>query len=472
MNDLQTSKVRPASAAPAPTKAQSKATTPPPRRSAAQPPTSAAASASDRPTAKASEQAKNALSATTPVTEPVLPPARPAATHAEDRSQPGPSVANPVIVDDGQPVTPGARESADETTARPGVGDEAESAPSERLAGGSARAESTVPLPEDGSSRSLPIGRIAAAVVLAAVILVGGLGVFWTIQPAARDVLAETQAAAGGDGAAIPPGAATVVASIAIADTLLEKPGGYLRNDLTPPGILMDNMLAWEYGALTELRDTVRSLRNDFSRSQTQSIENEDLKQADSQFNFDSESWLLPSTEEEYQTGITALEGYLQGLLERNPRARFYTRADNLSAYLAVVEKRLGSLAQRLAASVGDSELTAALAGGPSVQGLPRTAWNEIDNVFYEARGYTWALLHTMQALAIDFAPVLENKNAQVSMQQVIRDLEGASTRKWSPLVLNGHGYGLLANHSLVMASYISRTNAAVLDLRVLLERG
>jgi hypothetical protein len=77
-----------------------------------------------------------------------------------------------------------------------------------------------------------------------------------------------------------------------------------------------------------------------------------------------------------------------------------------------------------------------------------------------------------MQALSIDFAKVLKDKNAEVSMQQVIRDLEGASTRKWSPLVLNGHGYGLLANHSLVMASYISRTNAAVLDLRVLLQQG
>jgi hypothetical protein len=44
--------------------------------------------------------------------------------------------------------------------------------------------------------------------------------------------------------------------------------------------------------------------------------------------------------------------------------------------------------------------------------------------------------------------------------------------RKWSPIVLNGHGFGVLANHSLVLASYIARANAAVLDLRVLLERG
>ena len=29
-----------------------------------------------------------------------------------------------------------------------------------------------------------------------------------------------------------------------------------------------------------------------------------------------------------------------------------------------------------------------------------------------------------------------------------------------SPMILNGSGFGLMANHSLVMASYISRANA------------
>jgi hypothetical protein len=31
---------------------------------------------------------------------------------------------------------------------------------------------------------------------------------------------------------------------------------------------------------------------------------------------------------------------------------------------------------------------------------------------------------------------------------------------------LNGRGFGLLANHSLVMASYIARANTAVINLR------
>ena len=38
--------------------------------------------------------------------------------------------------------------------------------------------------------------------------------------------------------------------------------------------------------------------------------------------------------------------------------------------------------------------------------------------------------------------------------------------------ILNGTGFGYVANHSLVMASYISRANAAVIDLRNLLSQG
>jgi len=39
-------------------------------------------------------------------------------------------------------------------------------------------------------------------------------------------------------------------------------------------------------------------------------------------------------------------------------------------------------------------------------------------------------------------------------------------------MIFNGEGFGVLANHSLVMASYISRANAAIIDLRELLSKG
>ncbi len=268
---------------------------------------------------------------------------------------------------------------------------------------------------------------------------------------------------------------------ISLANTLLDKPGGYLSNDITPPSIWMDNVPNWEFGVLVQIRDFSRSLRNDISRSQSQSLEDKDLTVAEPQFNFNSESWLFPSTEGEYRKGIKALESYLTRLSETElDDAQFYARADNLAAWLAIVEKRLGSLSQRLSASVGQIRVNTDLAGDPAAQQstpspaemVTKTPWTQIDDVFYETRGSAWALIHLLKAVEHDFLDVLKDKNALLSLRQIIRELEATQETVWSPMISNGSGFGFLANHSLVMASYISRANAAIIDLRSLLSQG
>ena len=276
-------------------------------------------------------------------------------------------------------------------------------------------------------------------------------------------------------------GFVTTATMIEVTETLLYKRGGYLSNDIMPPSIFMDNIPSWEFGVLTQTRDLARSMRNDFSRSQTQSIEDNDLMTADPQFHFDSESWILPATEREYQKGIDALNNYLNRLADPNEQdAQFFARADNLRDWLAIIEKRLGSLSQRLSASVGQARVNTDLEGDseatqstvkPDLMEV-KTSWLEIDDIFYEARGTCWALIHFMHAIEYDLHDVLQKKNALVSLRQIIRELEGTQETLWSPMILNGTGFGFLANHSLVMASYVSRANAAVIDLRNLLEQG
>lgn len=313
------------------------------------------------------------------------------------------------------------------------------------------------------------------------VILVIVLGFIWSRSPSEFDVRENALEMANNDQKKLVPGYVTTATAIRIAETLLDKPGGYLSNDVTPPGVYLDNIPNWEFGALTELRDLVRSLRNDFSRSQTQSIEDRDLQVADPQFNYDSESWILPSTESEYRKGVEALYRYLNRLADdRAFDGQFFTRADNLNVYLQVVAQRLGSFAQRLAASVGQSRFNLDLAGDPNArqstptpaQAQVKTPWLKIDDVFFEARGYTWALVHALKAVEVDFKDVLANKNALVSLKQIIRELENTQSFIWSPMILNGTGFGPMANHSLIMASYISRANAAIIDLRNLLLQG
>lgn len=276
-------------------------------------------------------------------------------------------------------------------------------------------------------------------------------------------------------------GEATTSALIDVAQTLLDKRGGYLSNDYLPPGVWMDNVPNWEFGALVQVRDLAKAFRNEFSRSQTQSTEDPDLLEADPLFSTPSDRWLLPSSESQYRKAIEHVGAYRARLRDDDEyNAQFFARADNLADWLSIVEKRLGSLSQRLSASVGQVRVDTDLAGDAEArQSTPtadermvKTPWMEIDDVFYEARGSVWALAHFLKAVERDFEPVLRDKNAQVSLRQIIRELDEAQADVWSPVILNGSPYGFFANHSLVMANYISRANAALIDLRQLLQRG
>lgn len=321
------------------------------------------------------------------------------------------------------------------------------------------------------------IGAIVAILLLLMLILT----IYWGSAPGTFDVREAAQKRAEANNEAIVTGYVTTNTLIEVATTLLDKPGGYLSNDVMPPSVFMDNIPNWEFGVLVQVRDFAKALRNDISRAQTQSKENLDLAKAEPQFNVDSRSWVFPRAESEYREGIGALERYLHELTEpQKTGTQFFSRADNLRDWLKIVANRLGSLSQRLSASVGQKRINTDLAGEPDASGSTyqsssvevKTPWLEIDDVFYEARGTCWALIHLLRAIEVDFGQVLQKKNAVRSLQQIIRELESTQRRVWSPMVMNGSDFGFFANYSLVMSSYISRANAGLIDLRVLLSQG
>lgn len=327
-------------------------------------------------------------------------------------------------------------------------------------------------------------GLLWSSVLLAATlaIIIAVTGFFWNEEPDLFDVVAASNAriSAATDNRPV-VGVVYTGTLLEIAETLLYKRGGYLSNDIMPPGVFMDNIPNWEFGALVILRDAASMLRNQFSRSQSQSTENEHLAKAEPQLHFSNDSWILPSTESEYKDAIKALAQYLAQVADPNQQqSQFFARANNLVKLLEVMEMRLGSLSQRLSASVGQVRINTDLAGDPSAQQstvtpttvIVQTGWFEIDDIFYESRGSTWALLHILQAVEYDFRAVLDKKAALTSIRQIIRELKAAQEPTLSPVVINGSGFGLFANYSLTMANYIARANAAIIDLRNLLEKG
>ena len=331
---------------------------------------------------------------------------------------------------------------------------------------------------EDAKSKGILWGFGSLIIIVAIVMLL--LGEWWSREPEqfnVQDEAIERMNALHADD--MPIGFVYANTLAHIADVILFKPGGYLTNDVAPPGLFCDNIQSWEYGALVMLRDATTALRNHFARDQSQSAEDPDLAMAEPYFYYEHNSWALPSTEAEYVKGIDALHSYMRRLQDPTITARpaqFHSRADNLWQYTEIVIKRLGGLSTRLAAST--DKYSGATHGDPSnaidinMPTIGKTPWMEIDNVFYEARGACWALLHILRAIKHDFSDILLDKRAMNTLDNMIQSLESALTPTLSPVVLNGDGFGLFANYSLAMANYIARANAAALDLRDVMNRG
>lgn len=281
------------------------------------------------------------------------------------------------------------------------------------------------------------------------------LGVWWSRTPANFDVEQAVAEQRGGGTAA--RGAVTVAGLRTTLATLLDKPGGYLRNDIAPPGLWLDNMPAWEYGVLRQARGLVAGMPA-MAEGSTEALESTAVS-----LRGDGRDWFYPSTEHHVRQALDELDAYLVRLGEPGD-VGFGDGGQGLAPWLSGVAEALDDLGGRLSASVGDKERLAEL--GVPVASLPEsTPWYRVDNVFFEARGQAWALRHLLAAVRRDQADVLEAAGLSERWDALTVELERSQRRLWSPVVLNGSGFGIFANHSLVMASHVLKARDLVREL-------
>lgn len=277
-----------------------------------------------------------------------------------------------------------------------------------------------------------------------------GLGIWWSWTPERFDVeqaVAEQRGAESGSTAA--RGAVTTAGLMTLIETLLEKPGGYLRNDIAPPGLWLDNMPAWELGVLTQARSLSRSLP---AMEQSSAPELEGVQE---RLMGDSRDWLYPATEKRLEQALEELDGYLASL-GAGGEAGFGDQGQGLAAWLEAITGSLDDLGLRLSASIGSRDELRDL--DIDAESLPaRTPWYRVDEVFFEARGQAWALMHLLEAVQRDQADVLDSAGVTARWGQLVAELQRSQRRLWSPLVLNGSGFGIFANHSLVLANHMVR---------------
>lgn len=297
-----------------------------------------------------------------------------------------------------------------------------------------------------------------ALVVLLALNVV--VSCYWSREPAVFDV--EERAEVRGEllGSTL----------LRVTETLWEKPGGYLSNDILPHRLWLIRMPNWEQGVLAQSRDLVRVLERSLARPPDGRELDDDLTLARSQLFFDAHSWAMPNSRREFERGVGSLEAWLQRLRDGEDDAYFHPEVQALDTWLAEVEHRLNDLSLRLSQSVGRPVGHTSISADPDGEETETTPRMQVGATFYEARGSAWALLHLMQAMEMEFADLLHRHRAAVPVQRLIRELEATQQPVRSPIILNSSGFGMLANHSLVMGNYISRAQAAVVELRLALE--
>lgn len=269
-------------------------------------------------------------------------------------------------------------------------------------------------------------------------------------------------------------GAASTSALIHVIDVMTDqKNGGYVSSGILYKLGMHDNMAFWEQGVRGAAYDFAHSLHLDFSKQNSNSDEDPALKANVGKLNYDPYSYWFPSSESEYRLAREAIEDYQGRMLDNKNNAQFVARVGTLVPWLKLTEARLNGYSNRLSDSVEsktvDTNLSGEFSADQSTEAelvkINQTPWLEIDDVFWEARGTIWALLHFFKAIERDFAAPIATKNNELAVRQIIVELEAAQIDMTSPMVLNGGEGGLTANYSSTVSNRITRANNGVKNL-------
>lgn len=247
-------------------------------------------------------------------------------------------------------------------------------------------------------------------------------------------------------------------------ENLLYKNGGYMRNDIMPPFVLMDNIPEYEYGYIKIYRIMAKEMYESMSKLD---MDDENLALAAPAVGFTADQWGLPfmaQTETEYEKGLNYFKKYRDSLIDDNPiKGQFIPRANDLAEYIKSVKGQLDSQSKRLKASTGIAVVNTDYRQNDSNKPQPeqlvqKTPFMEIDNNFYEARGAADMALNSFVVLKKDFENILIDKNAMNEYNQMLNWLILATSDYNWFMVMPGKHYGYLPNHSGDLSGDLSST--------------
>lgn len=112
--------------------------------------------------------------------------------------------------------------------------------------------QSDVVAPAPAPKRRL-FWRLLLALILLLGAVIATLMFPWSKSPAPFNPLVQAKARNGGKPLLV--GSTTAATLSHVTEVLLDKRGGYLTNDVLPPGMFMDDVPNWEFGVIEQSRD-------------------------------------------------------------------------------------------------------------------------------------------------------------------------------------------------------------------------
>ncbi len=266
-------------------------------------------------------------------------------------------------------------------------------------------------------------------------------------------------------------GAVFVTVLMRLMEQELNSDGGWLPNDIiVSPGWWIDNRPNFQLGVLETVRYSSRVLKENLSRSRTTDKIDEDASRAFEYFSNDAYKWWLPSAEGKFEKGIEALKSFETrlSLTDSAKTAQFYPRSDNLIQLLTDYASLLGGINTRLMNAGGGDVFS--LQQRSSSKANKELSWFKVDDEFYYGLGVGYGINHMMKAVSIDFSEVIEDKNAEVIINEIIYSLDQSF---FNPLIVhNGSKGGLFANHPNNLRVFLDNARQKMNSLISILDKG
>ncbi len=261
------------------------------------------------------------------------------------------------------------------------------------------------------------------------------------------------------DDMAIVPGEVFATTLKAIVEHELEGPTGWRPNDfiLWGPSLWADNNANRQLGIIQAVRESARVFKDHLTKISSDDFD-DNLQQADTAFRNDAKSFMLPSAEGKFRTGVEHLDKYLKGLRKTPPTSRtlnarnveairlFQTWTDVLGAAHANLFKKVESDGTRV------------------------RPWTN-DNYFYHAQGNAYVMYHLTKALRREYAKELAPRpTVKMLFDEVANALGHAAVLK-PVIILDGGSASIVANHRRNLEGYISEARQKMYSIREELEK-